>query len=602
MGAKGKKPNIFLSLGRIGRFVWGVKSSYSIILCFLNVLQGIVPLVMLWIGKLIIDSVVQGMRGDQTAFLKTVYLLIFLLGINILSNIIASASIVIQTLFGDLISNQINVKVIEKSISLDLFYYEDPVFYDMLTRAQREASYKPLAIVNQAFDLIKNMIALGSMIFVLFRLHWHIVVILVAVSIPYSRAQQKYARKGYSLLFSQTQDSRKMHYFNTILTSINFFKEIKLFNLGQYFLDKYKILFQNIYKQNKQLVLKKNMALFFMSLLSVTNYIGVYAYIVYRAIYKAISLGDLTLYSGAFSQCQGRISGIANNLASLYENNLFISNLFRFLDLEPKIVGPVLSKDPTVHIQEGITFRDVSFRYPGTERFVLKDLNFHIKANESIAFVGDNGAGKTTIIKLLCRLYDPDRGEILLDGINIKSFDPRKYQELIGVIFQDFSQYYLTASENIGLAWLNEIHNIHRIKDASSKSGADQVIERLPDGYDSVLGRYFDNGNQLSVGEWQKIAIARAFMRNGKILILDEPTASVDVKTEYEIFRSFKELTQERIAILISHRFSTVRMVDRIFVLSDGRIIEQGVHEDLMKLGKKYAMMFKMQAEKYISP
>jgi len=596
------KLNIISSLGRIIQFVWNIKPGYSLILYLLNILQGIIPLYTLWIGKLIVDSVAQGIGGGQGAFLKTGYLLVSLLGINIISNIMSSASSIIQTLLGDIISNQINIKVIEKSVSLDLLYYENPMFYDMLTRAQREASYKPLVIVTQVFDLIKNVITLGSMIMLLFRLHWAIVVILAATSIPYSIFQQKYARKGYSLLFTQTQDSRKMFYLKNILTSIYFFKEIKLFNLGQYLLDKYKIIFQKIYSQNKQLILKKNITFFFLSFLSVANYIGVYAYIIYRTINKVISLGDLTLYSGAFSQCQARFSGIITNFASLYENNLFIRNLFTFLNLEPKIVAPLLPKDPGDYIQEGITFKNVSFRYPGTEKYVLQGLNIQIKPDETVAIVGDNGSGKTTLVKLLSRLYDPVSGEILLDGINIKSFDPRKYQELIGVIFQDFSQYFLTARENIGLGLANEIDNIPRIKEASLKSGADHVIERLPDGYDSVLGRYFDNGNQLSIGEWQKVAIARAFMRKGKILILDEPTAALDVKTEHEIFQGFKELTRKGISILISHRFSTVRMVDRIFVLENGRIIENGKHEDLMKLEGKYAEMFKMQAKKYISP
>lgn len=597
-----RKPNILSSLAGIIRLVWSIRPGYSVILYLLNILQGFIPAYTLWIGKLIIDTVVQGIGGAQGAFLKTIYLLLALLGINILSNILTTAINIIQTLLGDIVSNQINVKVMEKSVSLDLFYYENPMFYDMLTRAQREASHKPLIIVSQIFDLMKNIITISSMIVVLFRLHWLAVVILAATSIPYSLTQQKYARKGYSLLFGQTQDSRKMFYLNNILTSINFFKEIKLFNLSQYFLSKYKNLFQNIYKQNKQLILKKNAAFFFLSFLSITTYIGVYTYIIFRAIHKAISLGDLTLYSGAFSQCQARFNGIIANFASLYENGLFINNLFAFLNLEPKIVAPPHPNNPVSHFQEGIIFKNVSFRYPGTERCVLQDLNFHIKPNEAIAFVGDNGAGKTTIIKLLSRLYDPDSGEILLDGLNIKSFDPQKYQELIGVIFQDFSQYYLSARENIGLGWVNEIDNLSRIKEASSKSGADQLIERLPQGYESILGRYFDSGSQLSVGEWQKVAIARAIMRNGKILILDEPTASVDVKTEYEIFRRFNELTKGRVSILISHRFSTVRMADRIFVIDHGRIIEQGGHEDLMKLGGKYAMMFTMQAEKYVSP
>lgn len=428
MGLNKKNLSILASLVRIMRFVWSGKPGYSLILCLLNVLQGIIPIYTLWIGKLIIENVVRGIGGGQEAFIKMVYLLIFLFGLSILSSILASGSDIIHTLLVDIISNQINVKIIEKSTSLDLCHYENPVFYDILTRAQREASFKPLIIVNQLFDLIKNMITLSSMIVVLFRLHWIVVVILVATSIPYSLVQQKYARKGYSLLFSQTQDSRKMFYLSNILMSVNFFKEIKLFNLGKYLMNKYRNLFQNIYKQNKKLILKRNLSFFFLSFISVINYIVVYAYIIFQTIRNTLTLGDLTLYSGAFSQCQARFSGIIANFASLYENNLFINNLFTFLNLEPKIIAPRIPRDPIRHIREGIIFKDVSFRYPGTERYVLNNLNFHIKPNESIAFVGENGAGKTTIVKLLSRLYDPDIGEILLDNINIKSFDPQKYQ------------------------------------------------------------------------------------------------------------------------------------------------------------------------------
>lgn len=596
-----KNLSFWPSFWRIARLAWSVKPALSLVLCLVNVIQGVLPICSLWIGKVVIDNIVRGIKEGQGSFVSSAYLLAALFALGILSSACSSLANSIQTLIGDLISNKINVLVMEKTVSLDLLHYEDPAFHDMLTRAQREASHKPIILINQGLDLLRNMVTLSSMLFTLFRLHWLVVVILMTVCIPQSLIQRRYARKGYSLLFAQTQETRKMSYFNSVLISPAFFKEIKLLDLGSYLIEKYKRLFYKVYKENRELVLKRNFSTFGLSVLTVGNYIGVYAYLVYQAFRKAISLGDVTLYLGAFSQCQARFDAIISGLVSLYENNLFISNLFYFLAIKPSLAAGCRSAKADSVLQHGISFKGVSFQYPGTAKYVLKELTFDIYPEESIAIVGDNGAGKTTIVKLLSRLYDPDSGEILLDGINIKSFDLKEYRALIGIIFQDFSQFYLTAKENIGFGWVDEINNKGRIKIAAALSGADKVIERLPEGYESILGRYFDNGVQLSVGEWQKIAIARAFMRNSRILILDEPTASLDAGTEHNIIKAFKDLTSKKTSILISHRLSIVRMADRILVLDDGKIIEQGIHEDLLKLEGKYAQMFRMQAEKYVS-
>jgi ATP-binding cassette subfamily B protein len=502
---------------------------------------------------------------------------------------------------GDIVSNTINMMIMKKSTSLDLYHFEHPEFYDMLTRAQREATYKPLVIISTIFDLVRNGIAIFSLIGILFLFHWMAVVFLILANIPYAIIKQKYSRKEYDIFYSQTQDSRKLFYLKNILISNSFFKEIRLFNLGQYLIEKYKETFKNIFQEKKHMNFTKNINLFFVSLLSLISYISVYFYIIYRTIIRSISLGDMTLYSSAFSQCQDQFINLLVDISTLYQNSLFINNLFEFLNLKPKIASPEYPMKISDNIQEGITFKNVSFKYPGSKKFIFTNLNLRIRPSENIAIVGDNGAGKTTLIKLLCRFYDPDSGEILLDGINIKNFDVKSYQEKISVIFQDYAKFNLTARENIGIGYINEIENTTRIQTAAKKSGADQVIKKLPHGYNSMLGRIFDEGCQISIGEWQKIAIARALMNDSKILILDEPTASLDPKTEYEIFKRFKDLTKNKISILISHRFSTVCMADRIIVLEDGRIIEEGSHKELMRRRGKYAKLFLMQAEKYFN-
>lgn len=586
------------SLWTVVRMVWKVNPPYTAGLCLVNVLQGMIPVLNLWIIKLIVDAVVRGTAGNRvTQQLALCFSLLF--AVKFFAHLIRYMSAYLQSVMGDLVTNSINMMVMEKSVSLDLFYFENPEFHDTLSRAQHEASYKPLVIVNQLFELVRNSITLVSLVAVLVRLHWLAALLVVVMSIPYAFMRQKYAKKGYSLLYGQTQNSRRLYYLTDLLTSVSYIKEIKLFRLGGYLLEKYREVFRKIFAENKHLNRKKNIGLFSASLVSLVNYIGVYFYIVFRAIGRAITIGDLSLYSGAYSQCQEQFSSWIGSVSGLYENHLFINNLFTFLNLKPKIscYGECREIDP--RFREGIEFRNVSFRYPGCEEFVFRNLNMKIGGNENIAIVGENGAGKTTLIKLLSRLYDPDEGEILVGGVNIAEYNPVEYQKQIGVIFQDYSHFFLTARENIGIGSIDNIGDFERIRSAARKSGADRVIDRLPQKYESILGRIFDEGCQISIGEWQKVAIARAFMKDGRILILDEPTASLDVRTEHEIFNRFRELTRDKISILISHRLSSVCMVDRIFVLENGGLIENGTHKELMDRNGRYAEMFRMQAEKY---
>jgi ATP-binding cassette subfamily B protein len=400
----------------------------------------------------------------------------------------------------------------------------------------------------------------------------------------------------------QSPERRQMYYFNRVMSVDDFNKEVKLFNLGDFFIRRYHFLAEKFYEENKSVLTRRYLAGFFWTALTVAANSGIYLYVALQAVTRRITLGGLTLYTQSAIQTGQSFQGVLDGISNMYENNLFVNTLFEFLEYQPKIVSP---ENPyPVEPAPGtkgldIEFRNVSFTYPDKEEPALKNVNFTIRAGEAIALVGRNGAGKTTLVKLLTRLYDPDEGEILIGGRNIKDYDLQELREQVGVIFQDYVNYYMSARENIGVGRIAEVENSELIKSAARKSGANAVIERLDDGYETMLGRWFNEGVQLSGGEWQKVALARAFMRDARILILDEPTSSLDAQAEYEVFSHFRALTEGKTAIFISHRFSTVRLADRIFVIENGTIIENGSHKQLMELDGRYAELFNLQAEAY---
>lgn len=590
---------VLVSTLRILRLVWECHPGLTLALAVTTLLQSLTPAAISYAGKLIMDGVVQAIADPVLDLYSVLPAVALALSLALMGTLLSRGSQLAQELLRDLLSNHINEMIINQAISLDLSFYENPRFYDMLQRAQREASFRPLTLLTQMLTIVSSTITTLSLLVLLLRFNPWIVLVLVTTTLPVLFVQACYGQEAFRLFNWRTPEARKLAYYAQLLTSDQSIKEIKLFDLARLFFGRYKALFARFYRENRSLAVRRNLAGAALALLSMLGYYGCYVYVIGRAIVGAITLGDLTLYGSVFMQLQGSLTGLLAGLSTIYENTLFIGNLFAFLELCPMISPSANGRQPPEKWQEGFIFHDVSFRYPGTTRYVLRNLNLHIRPGEKIALVGENGAGKTTLVKLLARLYDPTEGHITLDGLDLREYDLDSLQRCIGVIFQDFVRYYLPARENIGFGQVEALEDQERIVAAAHKSGAHSVISALPEGYETTLGRWFDDGHQLSIGEWQKVALARAFMRDAPLLILDEPTASLDARTEYEVFQQFSALTHDRAAILISHRFSTVRMAERIIVLEGGQIVEEGSHEQLLKRDGIYATLFNMQAENY---
>ncbi|HEX7593413.1 MAG TPA: ABC transporter ATP-binding protein, partial [Anaerolineae bacterium] len=420
-----------------------------------------------------------------------------------------------------------------------------------------------------------------------------------AATIPAFIAQSRYAELSFRVLSWRAPEARKLSYLEYLLTDYDSVKEIRLFGLGEPLLGRYANLFWTFLQQDQSIAQKRSFASFGWGLLATLSYYAAYAWIVFNAVGNLITLGDMTLYLGIFRSSQSMFEAIFNGLSELYENGLFMSNLFTFLELQPQMIVAARPVPVPSDIRQGIEMRHVSFKYTGHDEYALHDVNLKINPGEKIALVGPNGAGKTTLIKLLTRLYDPTEGQILLDGVDLRDYDLRELRQRIGVIFQDFVRYHLAASENVGFGQIEALDDRPRIVRAAEKSGAHPLITALPEGYETTLGRWFSKGRDLSGGEWQKIALARAFMRDCRVLVLDEPTAALDAENELKGFQQFRELAEDKIAVLISHRFSTVRMADHIYVIERGQITEQGTHGELLAQGGTYARLFTLQAESY---
>ncbi len=586
------------------RLVWEGDRGGAIALAVGTVIGALLPAAMAWVGKLIVDAVVLAARTRAAADAHQVLVWVGVeLGLVVVSTFGNRLLQLIRELMRARLGHHIETRILRKALELELRHFEDADVYDKMQRARREASDRPLALVQQAFTVVQNTLSLAAYAALLVKLSPWSVVVIVAASIPSFVAEATLARDSFRINSWRAPEYRKLNYLEWILTRDSHVKEVKLFDLGALVLERYRRLFRKFFQEDRGLAVKRMAYGFGLGLLSLAAFYGCYAVVAGRAARAEITLGDMTLYLTVFRQGQSAFQTILSAIGSMYENALFMSDLFVYFAIptggeRPRILPALVAARARDNL---IEFDNVSFRYPGKQQWALRNLNLTIGAGEKIGLVGENGAGKSTIIKLLLRLYDPTEGAVRYGGVDLRDMDPAELRARIGAVYQDYVRYQFTAGENIGLGHVPDIADRARIVAAAEQGGAHPVIQSLPQQYDTVLGGWFEAGQELSAGQWQKLAVARAFMRPAaEVLILDEPTASIDAEAEHELFQRFRALAADRIAIVISHRFSTVRIADRIAVLHDGALIELGTHRELLARDGRYAHLFKLQAAGYL--
>lgn len=581
----------------IFKLVWEASPGIVLANVLVRLLVSLLPLAMLAVTKVIIDSIYL-YTAHHTPLRSHFWWLVGLeFTLACVSTILVRITDYCDTVLADKYAKHISVRIMQHASRLDLTSYEDATFQDKLERARVQGTDRVL-MIQAAGRLIQQAVTTASLAISISLFSPWLLLALVVCVVPAFLGETHFAFVGYSLSFAQTPARREMEYLRVLGGSKESAKELKLFGLGPYFVDRFTTLAMRLHKETTQLARKRLFIGSLLTLLGTLGYYGTYTYVIYETVTGVLTIGMLTFLSGAIAGASSNIQLVFSTFSTIADQALFVGDLLEFFAVKPKIsskANPVPMPRP---IRQGFEFRNVSFAYPNG-RQVLSGVSFKLTRGERIALVGENGQGKTTIVKLLTRLYDPTDGQILLDGVDLRDYDQEELWREIGVIFQDFMRYDITATENIAMGRIEEKDNIFRIRAAAQKSLAEEVIRKLPNGYDQLLGTRFDGGTDLSGGEWQKLALARAYLREAQVLILDEPTASLDARSEHEVFERFAELTRGKMAMLISHRFSTVRMVDKIFVLQGGRIAEEGPHDQLMQNGGRYAEMFELQAASY---
>ena len=587
------------NLPALFRMVWETSPSMTLLTSLLRILRSAMPLAILYVGKLIIDQVVMLNRAHDSLPHKHLWTLVAIeFALAILSDVLNRAIILTDSLLGDLFSNHTSIKIMTHAATLDLDQFEDSAFYDKLERARQQTTGRTV-LLSQVMSQVQDIITIGFLAAGLMAFNpWLILLLLLAV-VPAFLSESYFNDRGYALTRGQTPKRRELDYVRYLGASDETAKEIKIFDLSGFIINRFRSLSTLFYTENKQLSVRRSVWGTIFAFLGSAGYYAAYVIIILQTVEGKVSIGQLTFLAGSFRQLRSLLEGILSRFTSVSQGAIYLRDFFEFFEIKPRIklaAQPLPFPNP---ILQGFTFEDVGFKYANAERWASRHLSFTLHPGEKLALVGENGAGKTTLVKLLARLYDPSEGRILLDGHDLKDYDLKDLRMNIGIIFQDYLRYQMSFAQNIAVGNIAESENRPLIETAAQQSLADALAEKLPLKYDQALGRRFNNGVELSGGEWQKIALARAYMRDAQLLILDEPTAALDARAEYTVFERFAELTKGKTAVLISHRFSTVRMADRILVLDKGELIEIGSHEELLKKEGRYAELFHLQAQGY---
>jgi ATP-binding cassette subfamily B protein len=584
--------------------VWESSPGLTLALAGLTLFAAAVPPSIAFAGKKIVDAVVARSRDD------TVHWVAIELGLVVLQATFTRSLGLVRSVLGSRLGTDVNVKILERATELQLRHFEDPEFYDQLTRARREASSRPVSLVTESFALVQGVLTLGGYAVLLVQFSVWAVAGLLLATVPATIAEMRYSKTAFRLRNWRSPESRRLMYLEYVLANDEHAKEVKLFGLGPLFLGRYKELAERFHKEDSELATRRSIVTHLLSLLATLAFYGAYAAMAVLAALGQLTLGTMTMYVLAFRSGQTSFQAILNGIGTIYEHNLYMSNLFSYLDATDaatRVVGvsngasaAANGAAPDVSTEAGIRLENVSFRYPGKDAWVLRNVDLFVPRGQSIALVGQNGAGKTTLVKLVTHLYEPTEGRILLDGKDLRDWDRDSLRERFGVVFQDFNQYQLKLRENVGVGSVAHLGDEPRIVRAVERGGAEVVVSGLPGGIETPLGRWFQDGVELSGGQWQKLALARAFMREqADILVLDEPTAALDAEAEHAVFERFQELAAGRTTIIISHRFPTVRMADRILVLEGGHIAEDGSHAALLEKDGTYARLYRLQAAGY---